>query len=267
MKFGGNGEMWLWDFELKLMKKLYPDMNYTILEGYCYKVAPLDFRNFYKENYDKRHEARVKGDRFGVYYYKLLNNASYGKLSEKTYNQSVVDVEYTSGHFTNEVEQLDKKQYGGKYTYMPVGSCTTAYARCCLLEAALEFGVENVIAMSTDCLFLIRNEKTIKVWQSMNQSDMLGGWGLEGIYEHGLFTAPNRYKMWDDETKYVVKASGFNGLTFTSDITSTTHIVDVDVAIDGGVITIKSNKKMGILAKYEDTYEDNAGEVIDNEIG
>lgn len=262
-------EITLWNFEIQLMKEIYINLEIEYIDGYWYDIKRLPFRNFYKENYDKRKIAKANKDNFNILYYKLLNNSSYGKFIEKGHEFTFKNV-----IINNKIDSLvldkDKKDYLAKYTYVPIGSCTTAYARVYLIRTALKFGWEKVLYFDTDSIFVLYDEETKKIWESLDQEDHLGGWGLEEIDDEAQFTAPKRYKLMT-EGKTIVKAGGINFSKFLRDnnmdelefretnIESSEWMVQRAYRVKGGTLIDFQRKEINIPKKYEDVYNQNKG--------
>ena len=262
-------EITLWNFEIALMKEVYIDLEIKYLDGYWYDVKRLPFRKFYKENYDKRKIAKQNKDNFNILYYKLLNNASYGKFIEKGHEFAFKNT-IINGIIDSIPIEKEKKDYLAKYTYVPIGSCTTAYARVCLIRTALKFGWEKVLYFDTDSIFVLYDEETKKVWETINQKDDLGGWGLEEINQQAQFTAPKRYKL-ESDGKTIVKAGGINFSKFMRDnniselefretnIESSTWMVQRAYRVRGGTLIDFQRKDITIPDKYKNVYEQNKG--------
>ena len=202
-------ELVVWDFEIPTMKKCYVDLKIEYIDGYAYKMRRLPWRQYYADNYRLRLEAKARKDAFYILYYKLLNNASYGKHLEKPHNVTLVN-------YINDLGIIDSMQIpkqdlevNAKYTYLPVGSCIPAYSRVDLIETALKIGWEKVVYFDTDSIFFLWDEESKKVWESLPQQDFLGGWGLEEFIDKAQFTAPKRYKTETDGV-LSVKAGGIN---------------------------------------------------------
>lgn len=262
-------ELWLWDFELELMKECYEELEIEFIDYYEYKTKPLPWRDFYAENWSKRMKAIEDGDAFGKVYYKLLNNSSYGKLIEKPHIitfQNIINADgvIDSIETKREVNKSDNGFYNAKYTYIPVGSCIPAYSRKCLIEKALDLGWENVVYFDTDSIFFLWNKETEKrLNRSTNFDRILGGWKLEEVLTHSQFTAPKRYKAETTDHEVYVKAAGFNfndlqEMDFdTVDIISSTWDVHRSYRVKGGTIVDYQKKEFSIPKKYIDIYNQN----------
>ena len=170
----------------------------------------------------------------------------------------------------------DELSNESKYTYIPVGSCIPAYSRCDLINTAFKFKWENVCYFDTDSIFVIYDEDAEKVWKTINQTDFLGGWGLEEIIDRCQFTAPKRYKT-ETEGEVVIKAGGINFASYIDKkarekgIEATDYKVSFDeiniissewevrraFRCKGGTLIDLQNKKMDVQSKYKDIYEKN----------
>lgn len=266
-------EIYVWDFEIELMKKIYVNLKIEYIDGYAYKRKLLSFRQYYKRNYELRKEAKAKKNDFNILYYKLLNNASYGKFIEKYHEFEFQNVILPNG-MIDSIPIPKDNDYLAKYTYCPIGSCTTAYARCCLINNALKFGYEKVLYFDTDSIFVLYDEETKKIWETQfDKEDHLGGWGLEEINQKAQFTAPKRYKLYTEDDKTIVKAGGINFKYYLkannmeemdyreTNIESSEWMVQRAYRVRGGTIIDFQKKDISIPKKYEETYKENKGKV------
>lgn len=262
-------DIFLWNFEIETMKKVYINLEIKYIDGYAFKCKLLPFRNYYKENYLKRKIAKQNKDNFNILYYKLLNNTSYGKFIEKGHEFEFQNIINEDGIIDSNVvsKEVDSN---ARYTYIGIGACCTAYGRCCLIETALQFGWEKILYFDTDSIFVLYDEDTKKVWDSMNQEDFLGGWGLEEIDDRAMFSAPKRYKL-ESNGKTIVKAGGINFDKFLKDNDLTelefreTNIISSEwevqraYRVKGGTIIAFQKKKMMVDKKYQTIAEKNVG--------
>ena len=277
-------EIVVWDFEIPTMKKCYVDLSIEYIDGYCYKTKPLTWREYYADNYNNRKKAKENKDYFNIMYYKLLNNASYGKLLEKPHNQIFKNIINEEGIITSEIvdKPIEEQEIGAKYTYLPVGSSIPARTRVRLVETALLFGYENVCYFDTDSIFIVINENTMNIWDSINQKDFLGGWGLEEIIDRSQYTAPKRYKTEKDGIT-TIKAGGINFTDFVNkkakennidvdkyiisfdEINITNSVWEVQRAyrVKGGTLIEFQTKTMSIQKKYESIYKNNVEDIDD----
>lgn len=253
-------ELTVWDFEIPIMLKCYNDLKIELIDCYVYKAKYLPFRKAVAENYKLRLEAKEKKDGYGIIYYKLLNNSFYGKLLEKPHNVTFVNKIVDGIANSIELVKTDIK-INAHYTYLPVGSCIPAYSRVQLLSLALEFGWENILYFDTDSIFCLYNEKTKEVWDKQDQTDFLGGWGLEEISTKSQFTAPKRYKLESD--KLVVHAAGLTTSLFKDkefkDINLINDKYDIQRSYkcNGGMIIAYQTKEIRVPDKYKIEFERN----------
>lgn len=291
--FTSEAELYLWDFEITTMKKAYVNLKIEYIDYYAYSYCVLPWRNYYKQCFNKRLEAKQEGDLFNVLYYKLLMNSSYGKLLEKPHYDSYENIIGEDGIITSNVHQKemdmnDIKSYSAKYTYLPVGSCIPAYSRCCLIELALKIGYEYITYFDTDSIFFIDNEITrTRMNRYMNNKNFLGGWAIEEIIDNAKFSAPKRYKTQIDN-KATFKMGGFNlndkkrrkaelmKIAITSeDILEQIKLDYVEVNIDedkyyvqrafrckGGTLIDLQEKEIKVQPKYKSIYEQNKNKVF-----
>ena len=277
LPFISGKEITVWDFEIPTMRKCYGNLRIEFIDGYAYKIAVLPWRRYYAHNYNQRLEAKKAKDDFNILFYKLLNNSSYGKFLEKPHNSHFENTINAEGIITSIEHPKDEEERttGGKYTYVPVGSCIPAYTRVTLVEAAFKLGWENVLYFDTDSIFFIWNEQTAKAWSSFDQRDFLGGWGWEEFIDRAQFTAPKRYKT-ETDGKTTIKAGGINfakykqdhGIAPTADIpfdevniVSSKWEVQRAYRCKGGTLIKFQRKEMNVQKKYLDVYNKNAGKV------
>lgn len=260
--FTSEMEIVVWDFEIPTMYKIYEDLTIEYIDGFEYKCKFLKWRNYYLENYEKRKIAKQNGDLFNVMFYKLLNNSSYGKLLEKPHNCIFKNTLNEYDIITSDVEYKSENDIkdNAKYTYIPVGSCIPAYSRVYLIETALKFGHENITYMDTDSLFILWNEKTKKVWETIPKEDKLGDWGLEEFIERSQYTAPKRYKKIDDNGKTDVKMAGINNIIGDYEevnIVDSTWKVQRAFRCKGGTLIDFQEKHIQVQEKYQNRYINN----------
>lgn len=287
-------ELYLWDFEIPTMRKIYEGLEIEYIDGYCYKTKFLPWRNYVRENFYKREQAKKKGDTYNVLRYKLLNNAgAYGKFVERPHNEIFENYINMLGIIDSKVSMREELKIQAKYTYIPLCSIT-AWARVTLIETALLFDIDNILYFDTDSIFCLYNERTKYVYEhDINLNNELGGWALEEISERAQFTAPKRYKI-ESKGKTTIKAGGINfdkfkesnnqekykelidsGLTRKEalslieipydEINIVKNSLEVQRAyrVKGGTIIEFQNKTMDIQKKYIDIYKRN----IDNNKG
>lgn len=216
-------ELYLWDFELITMKKCYVNLKIEYIDGYCYKARPLPWRNYVKDNYQKRLKAKQNHDAYNTLRYKLLNNSgAYGKFVEKPHNVNHENYINSQGIIDSIVSNKEEIQISAKYTYIPLATIP-AYGRVSLVESALKFlwneetqqyDRNNVLYFDTDSIFFIWNEHTKKIWETQfDREDHLGGWGLEEIAVRSQFTSSKRYKTEvedDGKITTTIKSGGIN---------------------------------------------------------
>ena len=218
-------ELYVWDFEIPTMKKVYENLEIEYIDGYCYRSRPLPWRNYVLDNYTERLKAKAAGNAFYTLYYKLLNNAgAYGKFLENPHNEIFKNTINEIGIIDSDIEEKtgDEIRFNAKYTYVPVGSCIPAYSRVCLVEHAYklcyypdEDGIyrwhDNVLYFDTDSIFFLWNEKTKEIFNNeFDHEDHLTGWDNGIMLTKAQFTAPKRYKTMDEDGITEIKAGGIN---------------------------------------------------------
>ena len=227
-----NYELTVWDFEIPTMRKCYGNLRIEYIDGYAYQHGFLPWRGYYQNNYEKRLEAKKRKDAFFTLYYKLLNNASYGKLLERPHDVVYANYVREDGIIDSLVEPAKEIKCNAKYTYIPVGSCCPAYTRVTLVEAALALGWRNVLYFDTDSIFFIKNAESMAGVAALDFEDHLGGWGWEeDKITRAQFTAPKRYKTEDGEGHVTIKAGGIN----FNDYIQHAHSAEVQEFLDQGL--------------------------------
>lgn len=268
LSFVDGYDLWLWDFEIELMKECYVDLEIEYIDGYAYRCALLPWRNYYKENFEKREKAKKEKDDFNILYYKLLNNSSYGKLLERphdVYLENVIDGEGIITSIEHEVPEKEKKEHA-KYEYLPVGSAIPARSRVALIRLALRFGWQNIVYFDTDSIFFIKTKETTRILQMMKGAGMftpkLGNWGEEPLITKAQFTAPKRYKIMEGD-EFVYHVAGFNDFSNKGfddlDLESAVYDVKMAFRCKGGTIIAMKPKRIEVQEKYKDIYKANKG--------
>lgn len=262
-------ELTVWSFEIPLMQKCYLGLKIEYIDGYFYHTMQLPWKRYYKRNYDLRSKAKAENDGFNIMYYKLLNNSSYGKLLERGHEQVFETYIRTDGVIDSIIHFRDEVENGGKFTYLPVGSCIPAWTRVTLVTAALKIGWDKIVYFDTDSIFFIKTAETMKAAKTLDFKDHLGGWGWESDIIRGQFSAPKRYKTIEDGDKLVVHMAGIN---FNNNIGEldydSLNIYDGDYRIQGvkrvkgGTIIIFKDKHLDIQPKYKDIYNRNKNAII-----
>jgi len=262
-----NATLYVWDFEIPTMYKCYENLKIEYVDYYEYASRPLPWREFYKHNYDMRVIARAEGDDYNVVRRKKLNNASYGKLLERTHLDQYENIVNSKGIITSRVHESDKEELGAKYTALAVGSCIPAYSRVNLIETALLFGYKNVVYFDTDSIFYLDNEETREALKHVDIGDALGTWGIEPDIARFQVTAPKRYKIQlvkpDKKGNILdVKMAGINGIDISvpfDEINITSSVWEVKRAYrcKGGTLIKMQKKAIGVQKKYERVYNEN----------
>ena len=270
--FTDDAELWVWDFEIETMKKCYINLEIEYIDYYAYKYKPLKWRKYFRYCYLQRKEAKKKGDKFNVLYYKLLMNSSYGKLLENPHDYYFKNIIDEEGIIDSEILPKEDTDVNAKYTYIPVGSCIPAHSRCELIELALLIGWEHVVYFDTDSIFFIETKETLANMEKyMDKQDFLGGWAIEEIIDRAMFSAPKRYKV-EVNGKSTFKMGGFNLDKYAKDnrydstkdipfdevnIISSKWKVQRAYRVKGGTIIDFQEKEVKVPKKYLDIYNQN----------
>lgn len=273
-------ELWVWDFEIATMKKVYLNLEIEYIDYYSYRVKFLPFRKYVADNYKKRLQAKAENNKFFILYYKLLNNSCYGKFLEKPHNEHFLNYIRSDGIIDSIIQEKPSEQLkdNAKYTYLPF-STIPARARCKLIEDALKIGYKNILYFDTDSIFFIKNDETLKAWNNsewFDKTDFLGGIALEDEPKRSQFCASKRYKLIVDEIdkntgkhydKTIIKAGGFNfadEIPFDEiNITSSEWEVKRAFRCKGGTLIDVQRKKLDVQDKYKSIYNKNNGLTID----
>lgn len=264
-------EIVVWDFEIPTMKKCYYDLDVEYIDGYYYAFRRLPWRDYYLSNYKARQHAKEIKDNFNIMFYKLLNNASYGKLLERPHNTHYENLIIDG--LTDSVEVANKKvELNAKYTYLPVGSAIPARTRVYLIETALFIGWEKIVYFDTDSIFYITDAETEdRLAKSGLIGDDLGQFGYEPFISRAQFTAPKRYKIEeikeDGAIKPVYHCAGIN---FGDDKPSYDDLDLVNGKFEilgrqrakGGTLIVLKKKKMQVVSKYSNIYNKNKNAII-----
>lgn len=251
LPFIEDRELYVWDFEIPTMKKVYEDLEITYIDGYCYKARFLPWRNYVADNYRDRLVAKKNNDAFNTLFYKLLNNAgAYGKFLEKPHNEIFANDINALGIIDSNIIPKDEKdlRINARYTYIPVGSCIPAYSRVSLIETALLFGWEKIVYFDTDSIFCLLDDETWNIWETkIDHTDFLGGWGLEEICDRSMFSAPKRYKT---ETNGIatIKAGGINFNKYKEEI--------INKRIEEENLIVDDIEKKDMIDKYQIPFDE-----------
>lgn len=276
-------ELYVWNFEIKLMYECYNNLEIEYIDGYFYNAKPSPFAKYMRINYSKRLEAKKNKNLYDVMYYKLLNNSFYGKLIERPHNEIFENTILNDGIISSIIHEkkLEEQKVAGKYAYVPLGSCIPARTRVTLVSTALKFGWKNVLYFDTDSIFLLWNEEVEKVLKTINLKDELGGWGIEDMPSEAQFTAPKRYKL-KVEGKNIIRMGGINFEIFMNrrnkelygddydkyekiedipfeeiNITNANYEIKRAFRCKGGTIVDLQLKKISIQEKYKSVYNKN----------
>lgn len=256
-----DAELVVWDFEILTMYHCYENLSVEVIEGYAYKKDKLPFANFFKENYDIRKEAKRTGDAYEINHRKLLNNSFYGKLNERGHNETFIPYLDDLGLINTNVQLHEDINYMGKYTYLPVGTAVPAYTRVWLIETALLFGYKNILYFDTDSIFMLDNEETRAVLETLPMQDDLCNWGIEEHALEGQFACPKRYKLKLDSDTLEAHVAGFNiskNEDFDKlDIIRSSRYINRAYRIKGGTLITTQLKTLSVDKKYQLIYHEN----------
>lgn len=265
---GVDEELVLWEFEIGVLKQAYVDLKIEYIDGYAYKSKMIPFREYFNENYQNRKVAKANKDGFHTMLYKLLNNSAYGKLIERGHNELYQNYVKDDGTIDSYIVPKEKEEINAQYTYIPLGSCTSARTRVRLIATAFLIGWEYVVYFDTDSIFFIDNEITRENVKKINFNDELGGWGWEDGITRAQFTAPKRYKIIEEDsegnTKLTVHMAGVNFKErYSEDYYDDLNIIDGEYTIQGvkrvkgGTIIVFKDKKLQIQDKYKNIAKSN----------
>ena len=295
--FADNVELYVYDFEIPLMKECYVNLEIEYIDGYCYKSRFVPWKQYVINNFNDRKKAKAAHDAYNTLRFKLLNNAgAYGKFVEKPHTEIFMNYINSDGIIDSLIEEKtfedEMKQFNARYTYIPLASIP-AWTRVQLVSTAMLFGWKNICYFDTDSIFCIYNEETKKVLETqLNLNDELGGWGIEEICTRAQFTAPKRYKTevgTKDGKQTSIRAGGINFDFFKEHtheeelnyymkelgMTKREALAEIDIPYDevniidsqwkvqrayrvkGGTIIEFQEKRMDIQKKYIEIYNKN----------
>ena len=264
-----NVELTLWDFEIETMKKAYFDLEVTYIDGYAYRSRFLPWRDYYKQNYLKRMEAKANKDAFNVMYFKLLNNSSYGKFLEHGHSTYFENIINENGVIDSIEKPRDEASLNASFTYLPVGSCIPAYTRCKLVESALKVGWESIVYFDTDSIFFIKTKETDEnAKRFLSIGEGLGQWGVEKTIKRGQFAAPKRYKIEEEQddgtTEDVYHLAGVNFAKLKElpaydelNVIHGHYTIQGVRRCKGGTLIVWKDKDLGVQPKYAGIYQRN----------
>lgn len=274
-------DLWVWDFEIPTMLKCYVNLRIEWIDFYKYKVKAVPWKEYYNDCYGQRKIAKANHDEFNKLYFKLLINASYGKLLEKPHNSAFENIVNDFGIIDSAIHNKDEEalEVNAKYTHIPCGSAIPAYSRVSLIEHALALDPtgQKILYFDTDSIFFLWDEETEKNYHAnFDEEDHLGGWAIEEFIDKAQFTAPKRYKTETDGVA-TFKMGGFNLKNYTEDKAKSLGIEtkDVNIAYEeiniisskwkvqrayrckGGTLIMFQDKEITVPAKYQTIYERN----------
>lgn len=266
-------ELWVWDFEIPTMLKVYENAKIEYIDHYTYLARHLPWREFYRENLEGREREKKAGHLFLALRYKLLNNSSYGKLIEHGHQYDRENIIGIDGIINSIDHPNEERPEDGKYTYVPVGSCVPAYSRVRLIETAYLLGWKNVVYFDTDTIVAVDCSEVRDAISKLDMERRLGGWTREADILHAQFAAPKRYKAMEEGNGLVVHCAGFqvptkvefdNGMTYDVPFDEI-NIVDSSWRVTrayrakGGTLINFQRKDMSVQDKYKEVYNANSG--------
>lgn len=268
-------EIWVWDFEISLMKQCYYDFEYKIIDGYEYHNKFLTWREFYMAKYKAKQEAKKNGDLFQAMYNKLLINSSYGKLLERGHPVYYENIATDLGIDSIPHEKTNFEDYS-TFTYLPAGSSIPARTREKLISTALTISPDGskIIYFDTDSIFFILDEETEKNLKKVDTSDKLGAWGRENDLILGEFDAAKRYKYREiigegDGFLMIADDARAGGITLDKDLSfNELNLVNGNLKskcskrVKGGRIIMDVVKDLDIQKKYETIFDKNNGIIL-----
>lgn len=265
-------ELWVWDFEIPTMMKCYENLEIRFIDGYRYQSKRLPWRQYYIENYQKRLKAKKEKDLFNIFFYKLLNNASYGKFLEHGHQEVFENYITKAGTMDSIVHAKEGADINGTYTYVPLGSAIPAYTRVMLVETAMRLGWRNIVYFDTDSIFFLLNDETEKALKTIDLKDHLGGWGREPDILKCQFTCAKRYKLEVITGRgdnflmlgYDIKVAGVSNYGndgFKTNLVNGVFTAHTRKRAKGGTLIVDTEKRLEVQKKYKDTYAKNKGKV------
>lgn len=199
--------------ELKLAKSV----GYTIipLRGYLYEKnekMESPFKDFVKSLFERRKEAKKRGDEAMSFVYKTLMNSLYGRfgispkslvteICEKDRYDTLLnktDIEYADNlhneyylvrYYVNTESSDDSQWNPPRNSAVQLSAAITAYARIYMYE----------FISRSDCYYTDTDSVVLKdsLPDSMISSSSLGKFKLEYLVKEGFFIAPKNYSLYD----------------------------------------------------------------------
>lgn len=266
IEIGTDIELTVWDFEIVTMKKAYYDLKIEYIDGYAYRTKFLPWRQYYLDNFNKRNEARVIGDKFEEFHRKLLNNSSYGKLLEKGHDLVYENV-IENDIIDSKTITKDDASINATFTYLPVGSCIPAYTRCYLVESALKLGYKNILYFDTDSIFFLKNDETARGLKQIDLRNILGAFGVEKDITRAQFACAKRYKLIEkDENDLEKEEYHLAGVNFKEqkipnydelNILNGKYKIQGLERCKGGTLIIFKEKELIIQPKFKEIFANN----------
>lgn len=264
--------IWL-EIELDVYKNAYKEFEFEIVEAYRFKAKPLTQKEYINKIFNlKKTEKGANRQR-----YKIVMNSLYGKFGERKHKEEFKLV-YEDSFLTTLTEELENPRES-KYTYLPIASCATAYARKELTTIMGIVGYENCVYCDTDSIFFVINKTSLKGWEYLKSINKIGKdvgqWEFDGYYIGFSAMCPKKYKGVFVQQKeitdeallekcfYDVKYAGCNIYDFTFDISGKDSLYETRK-------TLKTSKgNLIILGEGEvrkDTFLDNSPEPLQNNL-
>lgn len=204
------GEFTSWfilpEFKYAIENELLED--YKIFELYVFESDRI-FDEFIKDLYNKRLEAKQKGNKALDLIYKLLMNSSYGKFGEKTEKERIKLLSENEHDLLFEAQLYHdsglvklKEKIRLKHVNVAIASHITAYARITLLDKMYHILNKGYNVWYCDTDSIVTDLK-------MCSSNKLGELKLEYEIEEAVFLLPKVYALKLKNGHEIVKAKGF----------------------------------------------------------
>ena len=173
-----------------------------------YRAKPI-FKDYISYFYGLRKKAKKEKDEVMNYFYKLLMNSLYGKFAEtrtvevRAPEYDIKDITYAIIHEDDgtTIRIIDGEAYVkigeevAPNAFVAIAAFVTSYARALMWKYMSTAGMENILYMDTDSLFVLEEG-----YQRLKKANLiddyeLGKLKLEGVYDGITIYAPKDYEL------------------------------------------------------------------------
>ena len=184
--------------------------DYYIYELYVFNDVEPIFKDFIKELYERRLEAKKTGNKALDLIFKLLMNSCYGKFGEKNIKERLKKISEDEHDLLYQYPlYLEKagivkinENVKLRHVHLGIASHITCYARIELLDLMLKILKKGGVVYYCDTDSVVTNIK-------LSTGNKLGELKLEYEIFEGVFYGPKLYALKLKSGEEVVKAKGF----------------------------------------------------------